>query len=346
MWSRRRMIAASLAGGAALATAAGADEPKKSLNDRLTGDITGVHDPCLIQDNGVFNLFCTGHGPRKDRPGGQDRGLIQWRTSDDLITWTLREGVINELPAWAHEAIPGAEGIWAPDISYFNGRFHLYYAVSTFGSNRSVIGLLTTPTLDSSDPAFGWKDEGLVTQSTEKDNYNAIDPNHVIGADGRHWLTFGSFWTGIKLIELDASTGKPKEPGAQPLSIARRHSPGAIEAPFIIRRGDFYYLFAAYDFCCRGTDSSYYTCVGRSAKIEGPFSDHDGKALMNDGGTPVLHASLDKTGRFKGPGGASVFTLSERQIIVYHAYDAQNKGVPTLRMQLLAWTPDGWPVAV
>ncbi len=344
MWTRRQMIAAG--GASAMATAAmtpsWADDAKKTLNDRLTGDITGVHDPCLIQDNGVFNLFCTGHGKGR----GQDRGLIQWRTSDDLVSWTLRAGVIDELPAWAHEAIPGADGIWAPDISYFNDRFHLYYAVSTFGSNRSVIGLLTTPTLDATDPAFGWKDEGLVTQSTEKDNFNAIDPNHVVDGDGRHWLAFGSFWTGIKLIELDAATGKPKAGGAEPLPIARRHSPGAIEAPFVIRRGDSYYLFAAYDFCCRGADSSYYTCVGRSDAVTGPFSDHDGRKLLNDGGTPVLHASLDKTGRFKGPGGASVFTLSEHQIIVYHAYDAQNKGVPTLRMQLLAWTPDGWPVAV
>lgn len=96
-----------------------------------------------------------------------------------------------------------------------------------------------------------------MVESTTRSTYNAIDPNHVIDADGRHWLSFGSFWSGLKLIELDPATGKPKV-GAKVKGIAGRDPPGAIEAPFIFRRGDYYYLIAAYDFCCRGVDSSYY----------------------------------------------------------------------------------------
>ncbi len=339
MLSRRQTLTTAIAAGLAALPLTSSGEAARRLNDRLTGDLTPVHDPCIIQDNGVFHLFSTSQV-------SEGKGLIHWRTSEDLFTWTFKGAVFPDFPKWVVEAVPGTKGIWAPDISFFNDRFHLYYAASTFGSNHSVIGLVTSPTLDTSDPAFGWTDEGLVTSSDVKDQYNAIDPNHAVDAEGRHWLSFGSFWTGIKLIELDPVTGKPKDPKAEPKSIARRHNPGAIEAPFIIRRDDYYYLFASYDFCCRGADSSYYTCVGRSKTIDGPYVDRDGLKLMNEGGTVVLHAKLDPAQRFKGPGGASLLTISDRQIIVYHAYDAQKNGVPTLRMNLLAWTKDGWPVAV
>ena len=340
MWTRRQTLTILTALPiAALPSLAGADAPK-SLNDRLSGDLTPVHDPSIIQDDaGIFHIFTTSQI-------GEGKGLIHWRTSPDLVTWTFKGAVMQTFPDWVLRAVPATRGAWAPDIAYFNDRYYLYYAASTFGVNLSVIGLMSTPTLDTSDPAFAWRDEGLVVSSDVRDNYNAIDPNHVIDADGRHWLTFGSFWTGIKLVELNPATGKPKDPKAEPKSIARRHNPGAIEAPFIISRDGYYYLFASYDFCCRGADSTYYTCCGRSRAVDGPYVDRQGVKMMNEGGTVVLHGDLDPTKRFKGPGGASILQLGDRQIIVYHAYDAQNNGVPTLRMQALAWTSDGWPVAV
>jgi len=77
---------------------------------------------------------------------------------------------------------PEARGAWAPDISYFNGRYHLYYALSTFGSRNSAIGLATSPTLDPADPKYAWTDEGMVLRSfQDKDDWNAIDPNLALG---------------------------------------------------------------------------------------------------------------------------------------------------------------------
>ena len=104
------------------------------------------------------------------------------------------------MPDWAKQAIPQAETIWAPDISFFNGQYWLYYAVSTFGSNRSVIGLATTATLNRADANYGWQDRGLVLESHKSDDFNALDPNRIIDHDGKHWLAFGSFWTGLKII--------------------------------------------------------------------------------------------------------------------------------------------------
>lgn len=334
MISRRKV----LAGGAAIAAGAGAVVQAQTLNDRLAGDISPVHDPCIIKEKETYHLFCTS----QLREG---KGLIHWRTSPDLVTWTFKGSVLPVIPEWVEMAVPGVRGIWAPDVAYFNGRFHIYYSASTFGLNQSVIGLVTSTTLDASDPAFGWTDQCKVIGSVKADTYNAIDPNHVIAADGRHWLSFGSFWSGLKLIELDPATGKLKKANALPRSIAGRKDPSAIEAPVIIRRGEYYYLFASFDFCCRGANSTYYTVVGRSKSVEGPYLDRDGRKMKDGGGTVVLHADQDKTGRFKGPGHVDILQEDDGEHIVYHAYDSQNGGRPTLRIQTLSWQ-DGWPVVV
>jgi len=306
-----------------------------AINDHMSGDTWPVHDPCIIKADGLYHLFCT-----SQMHAG--RGLIAWRTSPDLMAWTLKGDVMPAFPAWVTEALPDTKGAWAPDISYEGGLYRLYYAASLFGKNTSVIGLMTTPTLDTTRKDFGWKDEGLVIASQAGDDYNAIDPNLVKDADGRQWLVLGSFWSGLKMTALDPVTGKPKDPKAL-ISVAER--PDAVEASFLIRHGDFYYLFASYDFCCRGVNSTYYTVVGRSASVTGPFVDRDGKSMLEGGGTVVLSAS----DRWKGPGHCAVLQDagpdSGADYIVYHAYDAQNNGRPTLRINRLDWR-DGWPVAV
>ncbi len=95
--------------------------------------------------------------------------------------------------------------LWAPDISYFDGGYHLYYAFSVFGKNTSGVALLTNKTLNPSSPNFRWVDKGLVLRSRREDNFNAIDPNLVIDEKGQTRLAFGSFW--IKMRQIDRKTG-------------------------------------------------------------------------------------------------------------------------------------------
>lgn len=311
----------------------------QTLNDRLTGDLSPVHDPAIIKQGDTYYLFNTSQANEKP-------GLIHIRTSKDLVNWQRAGAVFPEIPAWAKKAIRGTKGIWAPDIAFVNGRYLLYYSVSTFGSNRSAMGLATTPTLDPSAPGYGWKDQGLVYASKHGGDHNAIDPNHIVDREGRHWLSFGSFWSGLKMIRLDPTTGKQSAEDKKLYSLARRATPGAIEAPFIIDRGGYYYLFASNDFCCRGANSTYYTIVGRSKEITGPYVDFDGKPLMEGYGQVVLHADLDKTKRWRGPGHVAILRDGPTDYIVYHSYDSRNNGRPTLRIARLGWTADGWPVAV
>jgi arabinan endo-1,5-alpha-L-arabinosidase len=331
--TRRQWLAGSLALGAAALTR----EPAAAENAiaELKGDLVPVHDPCIIKSGTTFHLFCTGqaHDPT---------GLLPWRVSSDLVDWRLQGRIFETIPRWASEAVPGVAGLWAPDISFFNGRFHVYYSVSTFGSNHSAIGLVTNQTLDPLASGFGWRDEGLVVSSQHGDDFNAIDPNHVIDAQGNHWLALGSFWSGIKLFPLDPATGKLRAGETRRYSLAARPAPegapGAIEAPFIVAREGYYYLFASYDYCCRGVASSYYIAAGRAKDITGPYLGRDGKSMHDGYGTLLLRGDR----RFRGPGHCAVLHDGATDYLVYHAYDAQNDGKPTLRISRLEWR-EGWP---
>jgi arabinan endo-1,5-alpha-L-arabinosidase len=339
-FSRRRLLQASLSLGTVAAVPAGLAwaQTLEPLNSRLTGDLYPIHDPSIIKAGDTFYVFCT--TPRADSPS-----QIPWYRSKDLLQWERGGHVFDALPAWATQAIPDTQAIWAPDVSYVNGQYYLYYACSTFGSNRSVIGLATNATLDPSAPNYRWQDQGLVIESQKSDDFNAIDPSHVVDLQGKRWLEFGSFWTGLKIAALDPHTGKALAGAGQPHSIAQRpRAPDAIEGGCLIQRAGNYYLFASFDFCCRGADSSYYTVVGRSKDILGPYVDQAGVPMLNGGGTLVLAAGAGEP-RWRGPGGVSIMRDAGKDYIAYHAYDARHDGRPTLRIAPLGWTDDNWPVA-
>lgn len=283
----------------------------------LTGDL-GVHDPSIIKAEGIYYIFSTGVG-------------IPIKRSYDGFAWSDVGTVFSSYPSWANYYVPEHEdNIWAPDISYHNGTYYLYYSISKFASNTSAIGLATTSDLTSGQ----WSDQGMVIRSTSSDNYNAIDPNVVIDQSGTPWLAFGSYWTGLKIVRLSSLTMKPSST-ATIYSIATRPST-AIEAPSIVYRNGYYYLFASIDTCCDGVDSTYKIIYGRSSNITGPYYDKNGVSMMDGGGT--LFDSGNE--RWIGPGGQSLLSTTA---ICHHAYDAENNGAPTLMIKTLHWDESGWP---
>jgi arabinan endo-1,5-alpha-L-arabinosidase len=309
--------------------------PTKTLEQQpapkeLQGDIRQVHDPTIIKDGDTYYLFST-------------RAGIAIRCSKDLISWRLCGDVFAHLPQWAVADVSGVRGLWAPDVSYFNGKYHLYYSVSTFGSNRSSIGLVTNQTLDPTSNRYRWQDQGKIIASNASDDWNAIDPNLVLDDEGQPWLSFGSFWGGIKMRKIDPGTGKPSTNDMTLYSLASRPrtqgSPGAIEAPSIIRKNGYYYLFVSFDFCCRGLDSTYNIRVGRSRSVTGPYVDRNSKPLMEGGGTIVVTGGK----RWRGPGHCAILQERDSEKLVYHAYDADARGTPTLRIDSLIWDSAGWP---
>ncbi len=333
--ARRAFLGGSMAALAGIRSALA--QTTGSINERMQGDFAPVHDPCIIKHGDTYYVFCT-------TSRGDAGGFVACRRSRDLVSWEKAGFVFAQVPEWAREAVPGTRGIWAPDISFFNGLYHLYYSVSTFGSNHSVIGLATNKTLDPAGPGFEWVDRGLVVQSRKHDRFNAIDPNLFVDREGKHWLSWGSFWDGLKMARVDPATGKPLDDGKFVSLASRpvaRGEPSAIEAPFIISRGDYYYLFASFDFCCRGAKSTYFTVCGRSRDVAGPYVDVNGRPMIEGGGSIVIQGDE----RFKGTGHNAYLRDGERDYLVYHAYDTEQKGTPTLRISPIHWTPDGWPRA-
>jgi arabinan endo-1,5-alpha-L-arabinosidase len=288
----------------------------------LTGNL-GTHDPALIEVNGKYYLYATGDG-------------LGAKTSTNLTAWSAAPAVFGSNPAWIADEVPGATNLWAPDIAEFGGQYHLYYAASTFGSNHSCIGHATRAALDTGSFA----DHGSVLCSnagSASDDFNAIDPNVVLDEAGTPWLSFGSFWSGIKLVKL-APDGTRAD--TQLKGIANRpQNGGALEGPFIVRRCGYYYLFVSFGACC-GSPWDYDVRVGRSASVQGPYVDKAGTNLTQGGGTLLVTGSATWT----APGHNAVIFTATGAYNVYHALDANHQN-PVLRVAELVWDADGWPIS-
>ena len=166
-------------------------------------------------------------------------------------------------------------------------------------------------------------------------------------------MTWGSFWDGIQLIPLD-KTMHPKK-GAKPQAIARRHAVGdasaepnptskfagtnAIEAPFIMRHGGYYYLFVSWDYCCRGIKSNYRVAVGRSKKVAGPYLDRDGKPMLEGGGTLLLEGDRKE---YEALGHCSAYHFPDGDVFFCHGYSVAKNGASILVQKRIHWTEDGW----
>jgi len=286
-----------------------------------------VHDPsAIIKCKDEYWIFYTG------------RGIPSYH-STDMVKWERGPSVFTNAPAWTAQAVPENHWIfyWAPDGIHLGGRYLLYYAVSSFGKNGSAIGLMTNPTLDPADPRFKWTDRGIVVQSVNrKDDFNAIDPAASRDANGNLWLAFGSFWSGIKMIQLDPQTGKRIAPNSPMYSLAFNDS---IEASYIHHHGAYYYLFVNWGLCCRGTNSTYEIRVGRSPKITGPYLDKDGADMMTGGGSSFLGSR----GPFIGPGQSGIYSENSTDWFSCHFYDGTRHGQSMLAILPLRWDTNGWP---
>jgi arabinan endo-1,5-alpha-L-arabinosidase len=306
-------------------------------NYEFTGDTSPVHDPSIIRQGSTYYLFST------DASSSQG-GFIPIRCSTDKIAWSACGYVFSALPAWIAAAVPQATEIWAPDVSYFNSSYHVYYAVSSFGSNVSAIGLVTNTTLDSTDPNYSWVDQGIILQSSVSDNFNAIDPNILIDAGGSVWLNYGSFWTGIYQQQIDPATGQIQS-GSTTYHLAERASDvpnDPIEGASMVYENGFYYLFVSWDYCCEANpaQSDYKIVVGRGTSPNGPFMDESGVNMAGGGGTILLQS--DAT--WAGPGGQTAYIDStDGDLIVFHALMLSQNGLDYVFVRSLTWTND-WPV--
>jgi Glycosyl hydrolases family 43/Concanavalin A-like lectin/glucanases superfamily len=294
-----------------------------------------LHDPgTLIKDGSKYFIYGDGQG-------------ISGLTTTDLRNWSAVNPVFpGAPPTWTTNAVIGFGGyFWAPDVAYFNGRYNLYYACSSWGTINSAIGLVTSPSLTS--PV--WTDQGKVIESnypstpnTDLTAYNCIDPSIMLDTNGTVWMSFGSYSDGILIMQLNPVTGK-RFSAASPIYRVSNNGPvffsNSEEGSCLYQHGGYYYLFVNFGGCCAGVDSTYNIRVGRSPSVNGPYYDKSGINLTNGGGTMVL----ESTARYIGPGHAAIMNDNGTNWFTFHYYDGNNGGAATVGLMQMNWTADGWP---
>jgi arabinan endo-1,5-alpha-L-arabinosidase len=322
--------------------AVGSDDSAFPFDGFVPENAVDVHDPAIIDFDGHYICFST---------SGNGFGVV--RTSDDLIHWKVHGPIIRQTPDWLRQAIPQHRSIWAPEARRFGKvGLRLYYCASqAFGHNTSWIGLAQCDHFDPARPAEGWHDLGPIIDSKEgRDNFNAIDPSTLLDPTGRLWMYFGSYWSGLYVVELDPDTGmlkQPSNPDKTLIACNTEDRGNGLEAPNGIYKDGYYYLFVSYGLAAQGVRSTYHIVAGRSKNPQGPFMNAAGIDMVQGGHEDILNASAPMF----GPGGQTVVQDTKGTwLMALHYYDGRVNwhghvwGKPTLQVRQLLWAKDGWPL--
>ncbi|HKE19366.1 MAG TPA: family 43 glycosylhydrolase [Kofleriaceae bacterium] len=319
-------------------------------------------DPSIIRGqrpgDRAWYLYCTSNpldDQDRDDAGDEVFHLITMHRSEDLVHWTYVGDAFSEQPDWAD----APQGFWAPDIQFFDGRYHLYYSSSETRPGEpgdAVIGAAAIGVATSDSPTGPWTQAPAPVVEPQKapccpdrDDWRwVIDSSVVTDDSGQRWIYFGSYFGGIAVRKLSAD-GLVSDPASQ-LEIA---SDERYEGSYVVKRDGYYYLFVSATNCCAGPLTGYSVFVGRSASPTGPFVDREGVSFAPGrvGGTPVISMNGN---RWVGTGHNAVFTdLAGQDWTVYHAIDRHDPyrgGSPLADFQVkrpalmdpLDWI-DGWP---
>lgn len=292
----------------------------------VTGNVR-VHDPVMIKDKNTYYIYTTGIGAQK---------------SADMKVWGWdgpRFSLFPEMPAWHKDFIPDQKpGLWAPDIHFRDGKFHMYYSVSAWMNFNSSIGYATNTTLDPADPAYKWVDEGrVISYKNGGEGVNVIDPNIFVDSDGKVWLFYGSYKAGLRLVELNPKTGKLFDEVAPDVTVIT-NSLG--EGVFVLKSTDgYYYIFASRGKCCAGIESTYQVVMGRSRNVKGPYLSKIGESWVDSRYSLLMAGDYSEPGR----GHNGFYTEGDTTYILYHAYNREADGASLLRISPLYVGADGWP---
>lgn len=271
-----------------------------------------IHDPSTIAEcDGKFYTFGTGGG-----------GLI----SED--GWHWFGGAVR----------PG--GGAAPDVLKIGNRYLVIYGATgggLGGGHKGTILTMWNKTLDPKSENFKYTDAIEVASSAENEDQDAIDPGLLLDpTTGRLWVSYGTYFGYIRIIELDPKTGKRME-GNVAKNIAID-----CEATDLIYRNGWYYLLGTHGTCCDGVNSTYNIVVGRSRNVTGPYMDNVNRDMLEGGGRMVIAAG----NRVTGPGhfGRTIIDEGVEIMSCHYEADYDQSGRSVLGIRPLLWKND-WPMA-
>ena len=271
-----------------------------------------IHDPSTIAEcDGKYYTFGTGGG-----------GLI----SDDGWSW--------------HGGAERPGGGAAPDVLKIGDRYLVIYGATGGGLGGGHNGRILTmwnKTLDPKSSDFKYTNAIEVCASDGMEDQDAIDPGMLLDpTTGRLWVSYGTYFGTIRLIELDPTTGE-RVKGNKEKDIAID-----CEATDLIYRDGWYYLLGTHGTCCDGVNSTYNIVVGRSRNVEGPYLDNVGRDMFHGGGKMVIAAG----DRVCGPGhfGRTIIDEGVEIMSCHYEADFERSGRSVLGIRPLLWK-NGWPIA-
>lgn len=235
---------------------------------------------------------------------------------------------------WRRGQRPARRGM-APDIIRLGDRYYQYISSNPGGQPHSQIILIHSKSLDPNSPDYEWVDGGIVNKTDGVEFCNGIDPGLFLDpTDGKLWMTFGSYFGYIRVVELDPRTGQRVDESFTNIAVN-------CEASTIIYHEGWYYLLATHGSCCRGTDSGYHIRVGRSKNVTGPYLDHEGMDMMMGGGKLVIGSG----GRVVGAGHFGLIDEGQgvQKFSLHWEADMDRGGASVMDIRPLLWK-DGWPV--
>ncbi len=275
-------------------------------------------DPTVIRStDGYYYLFST--EVIHNVPVYRSANLVDWNRVTTAFTDATR-------PSFVKDA-----AIWAPDVEYFNGKYYLYFSMSTWGGEWDCgIGVAT-----ASRAQGPYRNTTKLFISREIGVQNSIDP-FAIEDGGKKYLFWGSF-RGIYGIEL-TDDGMAVAEGAKPQKIAGTLTEGT----YIIPHDGYYYLIGSAGSCCDGEKSSYHLVMARSEKLFGPYVSKTGGPAINNNFSNLLYRSAEVI----APGHNANFVQDDagQWWMLYHGYDASNvDGGRKTYLSQIHWDRDGWP---
>ncbi|ASB48747.1 family 43 glycosylhydrolase [Alkalitalea saponilacus] len=306
--------------------------------------IFNVHDPTVTKDGEWYYMFNTDVAF-----GGHNIGTgAMVRRSRDLVKWEFLGTAFNGVPQSAKEFFlphnPNYDdsGIWAPFVIKVGDEFRLYYSApgGLDGQNLAYIGFAT-----SQSAAGPWEDQGHIVHSLPNDPINAIDPSVVIDPEtGKHWMVYGSYQTGMFVLELDSETGGILNEGDKGVKIAARSGGrhGSIEGPEFSYRNGWFYLFVSYDWL----EDFYNVRVGRSRNPEGPYYDINGRdmaAYTDDYPMILAPYRFNHHMGWQGTGHNAIFNDNGDYYIFHQARPSTSIFCMNLHVRKIHWVND-WPV--
>lgn len=271
-----------------------------------------IHDPATIMEcDGKYYTWGTGGSPLVSSDGwvwsGEGGARIQVGAAPDMIK-------IGDRYLCAHSSTGGGLG----------------------GGHAGTIRTMWNKTLDPQSPDYQWTEQIQVAESLVDEDCDAIDAGLIMTSDGRLFVTYGTYFGFIRIVELNPETGDRAE-GAVDVNIAVD-----CEATTMIEHDGWFYLLGTHGTCCDGVNSTYNIVCGRSKSPTGPFIDNVGRDMVEGGGKMVLGCRDGYTGA--GHFGRYIIAPGVEKMSFHWEADYYQSGRSTLAILPIVWR-NGWPEA-